>query len=147
MFCQNCGSPVGEGEKFCRNCGAKIETIPTPAPVYEAPEKEEKIAGSYSAPVYEAPKTVEPAAPVEAMPNTTLWIILGAVSLFFCCIPGIVSLIFAIKASTCVSANNIAGANKDIKAAKIWFWVSIGLGVASGILGFIGGIAQAGMYY
>ena len=33
MFCSNCGSPVGDQEKFCKNCGTPIMTVQAAAPV------------------------------------------------------------------------------------------------------------------
>ncbi len=159
MFCKNCGTNLGEGIKFCPNCGAKVEAEPAPAP---APAKEEPVSGSYTAPVYEAPKyeapkyeapkyeaPAAPAAPAGDMPNTTLWIILSVVSMLFCClVGGIVSLIYSIKANSCVKVNDVMGANQNLKTAKLWFWISLGVGVVSGILSFIGALAQSGaMYY
>ena len=32
MFCNSCGSPIGDGQKFCANCGAPVVQAPAAQP-------------------------------------------------------------------------------------------------------------------
>jgi len=44
MFCENCGAPLQDGDKFCPNCGAKMERATTaqsaPSSAYMPPTPE-----------------------------------------------------------------------------------------------------------
>ena len=49
MFCSNCGSPVGDNEKFCKVCGTPVNVqASTPvmqqAPVYQQPVSEQSVS-------------------------------------------------------------------------------------------------------
>ncbi|MDE5588191.1 MAG: DUF4854 domain-containing protein [Acetatifactor sp.] len=48
MFCERCGNPVGESEKFCSQCGAPLPEM-EPAATSEAPTAPEAAAESVSA--------------------------------------------------------------------------------------------------
>lgn len=65
MFCSNCGSPVGDQEKFCKNCGTPIMTVQAAAPVAQqsAPQSS-PVAQPVSQPVTVA----QPVSPVYQQP-------------------------------------------------------------------------------
>ena len=52
MYCSNCGSPLGEKDRFCGNCGARV---PLPEPLPKAP---------VTAPAAEAAAASVPASPL-----------------------------------------------------------------------------------
>ena len=41
MFCPNCGSPIGENNRFCPNCGENLETFQEVQPVYDSVKPED----------------------------------------------------------------------------------------------------------
>lgn len=151
-FCPNCGertdaTPVTKevitapAYEESYNNNKTVEVYEHPAqpeqPVqqyYTAPAAEEKTPEpSYYAPAQPQQPYTAPQAPAYQgeKPNTTLWIILSAVSVLFCCLPGIIALVFAIIANSNANANDISGVNSKLKAAKICFWIAIGLGIVS----------------
>ncbi|MBN2161969.1 MAG: CD225/dispanin family protein [Pontiellaceae bacterium] len=72
-----------------------------------------------------------------------------------CCLPlGIPAIIFAAKVNGLVAQGNIAEAQEASRKAKMFCWISLGLGIVGGIiqivlqLGVIGAAAAAeGMNY
>ena len=124
MFCSKCGANVENG-RFCPRCGAKIEN--EEAPVYT------------NTVYYE-----NPSAPKEV--NTTLWLILGIISIFTCCLAGgIVTTVFAAKAHGCAGRNDYVGAEKNIKKAKGWLIATAIVGLITTGISFIGVLAEGGM--
>lgn len=123
MICKNCGHDIPEGSTFCGNCGMK--------PGEENFQNEGCCPNdSYSAQAQQ-PYYAEAQAnyPMEK-PNTTLWIVLNAISIFTCCqITGIIGLIFSIFAHNDADRGDYAHAAKNIKNAKICFWVGLALGI------------------
>ena len=75
MFCSNCGSPVGDQEKFCKMCGTPVsaqapaqvaQPAPAPAPVVQPAPAAQPVPAPQPAPaVYQQPV---PAAPQTAAP-------------------------------------------------------------------------------
>lgn len=66
MFCERCGNPVGDTEKFCSKCGAPLSPVTTTAPAESAaPEPTTETA----APV-ESTAPVAPAVPVGNQDNS-----------------------------------------------------------------------------
>ncbi len=74
--------------------------------------------------------------------NTTLPLILSIVSIFFCCIPGIVATVLAAQANSAKSAGDFATAQQKAKTALIIAAVSIGIGVVGGVARGIAMIAN-----
>ena len=101
MFCSNCGSPVGDQEKFCKVCGtpvsvqaapvaqpapapvaqpvpapAPIAPQPAPAPVVQTVAAPQPAPAVYQHPVQAVPQTAAPAlADVKAGPRRTCFVI------------------------------------------------------------------------
>jgi len=67
-----------------------------------------------------------PAAPVE---NYLVFAILTTV---LCCLPaGIVAIIYAAQVNGKVQMGDLAGANVASENAKMWCWISFGVGLAA----------------
>ncbi len=62
-------------------------------------------------------------------PNYLVWAILSTI---FCCLPfGIVSIIFAAQVNSKWLEGDVTGANTASRNARLWAWVSFGVGLAS----------------
>lgn len=85
--------------------------------------------------------------PQSPPPNYLVWAILTTI---LCCLPfGIVSIIYAAQVNSKWTVGDFAGAQSSSKNAKIWAWVSFGVGLAGvivwAILVFVGGLAAIGL--
>ena len=75
-----------------------------------------------------------PGAPVQI--NT--WLVPAILATIFCCLPfGIVSIIFASRANSDLSAGNFQQAQMNAAKAKTWFWVAFGVGIVATVLWMI----------
>jgi hypothetical protein len=118
MFCPQCGTSNADNAAVCVQCGRNLQagTVPTPLP---------------------ATGVVIPPG-TTTVPNYLVFAILATV---FCCLPtGIAAIIFAAQVNSKLQAGDIAGAQAASNNAKIWCWVSFGLGLAT-----IGGSVLLGM--
>ncbi len=99
MFCSNCGSQIGEGEKFCKVCGTPVNgqaaaPVMQQAPVNQQPVSEQPVP---------APKSGRPYGPQERKKANRLCIIsliLGVV------VPLATSILFAM-AENLISGTDI----------------------------------------
>ena len=67
-------------------------------------------------------------SPPAHVPNYLVQAILTTI---FCCLPfGIVAIIFAAQVNGKLSAGDYAGAMQASKQAKMWCWLSFGIGLA-----------------
>ena len=68
-------------------------------------------------------------------PNYLVWSILTTI---LCCLPfGIISIIYAAQVNSKWMAGDYAGAQNSSRNAKIWAWVSFGVGISGIIIWFI----------
>ena len=64
------------------------------------------------------------------------WLVPAILGTLFCCMPfGIVSIVFASKANSALGAGDFQQARENAEKAKIWFWVSFGVGIVASIAG------------
>ena len=87
-ICKNCGTNNEEGVAYCAGCGAAME-VGYQSPVsYQQPVQQSAYQQpTYQQPAYQQPVYQQPAAPVvpgKGMSITAM--ILGIVSLVFCCV-------------------------------------------------------------
>lgn len=102
MQCRKCGREITEDSSFCPGCGSPVNPAQT--------------AGSPA-------QTAGAPAPI----NT--WLIPAVLATIFCCLPfGIVSIVFASRANSDISAGNYQQAQMNAAKAKTWFWVAFGVG-------------------
>ncbi len=115
MFCPQCGASNADTNVVCTQCGRQLQTgvppgiqpgmTPTPLPV----------AG-----VVLSPGTT--------VPNYLVFAILATV---FCCLPaGIPAIVFAAQVNGKLQAGDVAGAQAAANNAKLWCWISFGVGLA-----------------
>ncbi len=125
MFCPQCGTNNADNAAVCVQCGRTLQ------------------AGTVAA--TPLPVTGVVMAPGTTVPNYLVFAILATV---LCCIPtGIAAIIFAAQVNGKLQAGDIAGAQAASNNAKIWCWVSFGLGMATigvsvllGMLGVLSGL-------
>ena len=147
MNCQNCGQANAADATTCAHCGASLPVLP-PAPSLSAappPPPAGSPAPAAPSPGAYAPPPQAASAPI---PNHLVWAILATLC---CCLPtGIVSIIFAAQVDGKVAAGDIAGARKASDNAKLWAWISLGLGLVFSVayfgLSMLGILADAGNY-
>lgn len=73
--------------------------------------------------------------PLQSVPNHLVWAIL---STLFCCIfTGVVAIVYAAQVNGKVQAGDLAGARQASDNAKLWSWISFGLGLF-GLLVYFG---------
>ncbi|WP_034221353.1 CD225/dispanin family protein [Arenimonas donghaensis] len=92
---------------------------------------------------------VAPGAGVRApIPNHLVWAILVTL---FCCLPGgIVAIVYAAQVDGKAAAGDYAGAQQSSDNAKLWCWISLGVGLVAIVawlgLVMLGALADAGNY-
>ena len=106
MFCTQCGAQNADSATVCLQCGRTLQTAP-------------------SLPV-QAPGIIP--APTVYVPNYLVFAILSTV---LCCLPaGIPAIVYAAQVNSKLQLGDIAGAQAASKNAKMWCWISFGLGLA-----------------
>src|ERR1700685_191431 len=106
MFCSQCGANNADTATTCVQCGRSLQ----PAP---------------SLPGQQVPMAPAPGVYVQ---NYLVFAILATV---LCCLPaGIVAIVYAAQVNGKLQAGDIAGAQAASKNAKMWCWISFGLGLA-----------------
>ncbi|MFT3807698.1 MAG: CD225/dispanin family protein [Arenimonas sp.] len=83
----------------------------------------------------------------DTVPNYLVWSILATLC---CCVPGgIVAIVYSSQVNTKLAVGDLAGAIEASNNAKLWCWVSLGVGLVVGVLYFLLNIfaAAAGQGY
>lgn len=94
--------------------------------------------------------TQQAAQPVKnsSAPDFVLWLILNIIATLCCCLPtGVAGLVLAIVANTSYQNNDMENYQSKMKASKILFGVSIGIGVIIVIAYVIFAVVAAGSGY
>src|SRR5271154_3257852 len=100
MFCPQCGENNAESATLCVRCGRALRTVAS-------------MAAS--------------AQPVANVPNYLVFAILVTV---LCCLPaGIPAIVYAAQVNGKLQAGDIAGAQQASNNAKMWCWISAGVGL------------------
>jgi hypothetical protein len=87
-----------------------------------------------------------PPPPTDVPASVPNYLVPAIISLFCCCPLGIVAVIFAAQVNGKVASGDIAGAADSAKKAKLFSFISIGLGLAMILfyvifMVFLGGLA------
>lgn len=119
--CPKCQAANFSSSSVCWQCGEPLKAQqgpPTPSP-----------SGGYQ-PTYESTPAYAPKPQ-----NYLVWSILATL---FCCLPsGIVSIIYAAQVDSKYNAGDFAGALDASNKARVWAWVSVGLGLVAGLAYFV----------
>lgn len=105
--CPQCGFSNADNATFCTQCGRSLQS-PTVAP-----------------PLQTTGVVVPPIG--TTIPNYLVFAILTTV---LCCLPtGIPAIIYASQVNTKLQLGDVAGAQAASNNAKMWCWISFGLGL------------------
>src|SRR5262245_10609369 len=100
MFCRKCGTQNDDNAYKCTQCDQLLHPVAQPP--------------------------VQPAQPPPFVPSHMVWAIL---STFFCCLPfGIVAIVYASNVSAKLQLGDVTGAKDASAKAKLWSWISFGVG-------------------
>ena len=115
MFCPTCGREADEDARFCDNCGATLDQ-------------------SSGGPGY-APRVLPDQPGYGTAVNVPNYLVQAILVTIFCCLPaGIVAIVFAAQVNGRVRSGDLTDAQRLSRNAKIWCWVSFGVGLAGAIL-------------
>ncbi|MGO8796203.1 MAG: CD225/dispanin family protein [Candidatus Sulfotelmatobacter sp.] len=108
MFCSQCGANNADNAVVCNQCGRTLQAGGPPAYAQQAP--------------------MVPATGVYVQ-NYLVFAILATI---LCCLPaGIPAIVYAAQVNGKLAAGDIAGAQQSSKNAKLWCWISAGLGLGA----------------
>lgn len=114
MFCTQCGAGNPDNAATCAQCGRPLQAG----------------QASSSVVVPATPGVIQP--PGYAPANIPNYLVFAILSTVLCCLPtGIVSIVYAAQVNTKVAAGDVAGAMQASNNAKMWAWISFGLGLLS----------------
>ena len=121
MYCPNCGAENSEDATYCANCGAELSKIQTPGidvPPPPQPPPQPGVQASY--------------APQSSQSDVPNYLVQAILTTIFCCLPlGIVSIVYAAQVNGKLLAGDHAGALQSSRSARMWAWISFGVGLAS----------------
>jgi hypothetical protein len=111
MFCPQCGASNAGNAAVCVQCGRKLQPAIPATPI-------------------QTPGVVLP--PGVSMQNYLVFAILATV---FCCPgTGIPAIIYAAQVNGKLQAGDLAGAKAASDNAKLWCWISFGVGIVGTVL-------------
>lgn len=116
MYCRSCGAVNPDHALECSSCGKSL---------VNPYESSKSLAGGFEINTDGAPVDRKP-------PNYLAFAIFNT---FCCCLPlGIVAIVFAAQVDTKWRASDYQGAINTSRQAKIWCWVSFGLGLSVNLI-------------
>lgn len=123
MFCPQCGASNVDNAAVCVQCGRSLQ------------------AGVPAIPAAPIPTTGVILPPGTTIQNYLVFAILTTV---LCCLPaGIPAIVYAAQVNGKLQAGDLAGAKLASDNAKMWCWISFGLGL--GVVGIYGVLAMIGI--
>lgn len=125
MICPTCGVNNLEGATVCSSCGNPLNVQPAAAG-FAQPAGPGPAPAPAGVPAF-VPPAGAPTGLAGPVPNYFIFAIL--VTLFGCMPGGIVALIFSSQVNTKAALGDLAGAREAAQKAKLWCWISAGLGV------------------
>jgi len=70
--------------------------------------------------------------------NVPNYLVQAILTTIFCCLPfGIVAIVFAAQVNSKLAAGDYAGAVQTSNQAKMWCWISFGIGLVVQIVGMV----------
>ncbi len=116
-YCSECGAVMDPSSQFCQNCGAP-----------NTMQRTQGQAVGYGAPNREAPH-------LRHVPDIPNYLVQSILVTLCCCWPlGIVAIVYAAQVNGKRDSGDYLAAENCSEKAKIWCWVSFGLGIVSNLL-------------
>jgi hypothetical protein len=117
MFCSQCGANNAEGALICAQCGRNLQ-----------------------APAIPLQTTGVVLPPGQTVPN---YLVVAILATACCCLPaGIPAIVYASQVNSKLQTGDLAGAQAASNNAKMWCWISLGLGLAVIALSVMVGILR-----
>ncbi len=137
MYCPRCGVANDDAARFCSSCGSGIGgPSQQQTPATQAPAYQQSYQQQYQQP-YQAPRY--PGAPgYGAMPNISSHMGWAIAVLILCFWPtGIAAVVNASRVGNRLAIGDMAGAQESSRKAKMWCWITFGIGVACYVLSIV----------
>jgi hypothetical protein len=134
MYCPRCGAANDDAARFCSSCGSGVggsgqqQAPAAQPPTYQQPYQPQ-YQQQYQQP-YQAPRY--PGAPgYGAIPYVPSYMGWAIAVLILCFWPtGIAAVVNASRVGNLLAIGNIPAAQESSRKAKMWCWISFGIGVA-----------------
>jgi hypothetical protein len=161
MYCPQCGATNEDQAGFCRACGldlnkyreqwqdpgAKPAGEAQPAnsqsaqssPAYQQPPYQQRYQPAYQPPPYQMTPQYRPVGPYGAFPRIPSYLGWAIAVLILCFWPtGIAAVVYATQVDNKLVLGDVAGAQESSRKAKMWCWITFGIGVGWMVLAIIG---------
>jgi ribosomal protein L37E len=141
MYCPQCGGNNEDSIRYCTTCGLDLDKYrqqwqqPTgqQPPVYQQPVQQAPVYQQQYQPQYPAPpQYYQPAPAYGAVPRISSYMGWAIAVLILCFWPtGIVAVVYASQVGNRLALGDYAGAQESSHKAKVWCWVTFGIGIAA----------------
>lgn len=135
MYCPRCGEANDDSDRFCSACGQDLTTYqrlwqePGSQTPGQSPQTPRPSVSSGQVTAY------RPAPPADAVPRIPSYLGWAIVVLICCFWPtGIAAVVHASRVDNKVAFGDLAGAQESSRRAKMWCWITFGIGVAIWVL-------------
>jgi hypothetical protein len=141
MYCPQCGGANDDTAAFCTSCGLDLNRYRQQWQESGA-QATEQAQPAYHAPPYQTPpyqttqyRQTAPYGSVPRVPSYLGW----AIAVLICCFwpTGIAAVVFASQVDNKLVLGDVAGAKESSRKAKMWCWITFGIGVGLAVLGII----------
>ncbi len=120
MFCAQCGASNADNAAVCVQCGRNLQAA---------------VAGS---PIQTPGVVLPPGSPLAAGTTTQNYLVFAILATVFCCpATGIPAIVYAAQVNAKLQSGDLAGARAASDNAKMWCWISFGVGIAGTVLWLI----------
>jgi hypothetical protein len=118
MYCPRCGATNEDSARFCNACGSDLSR----------PQQQVQATPAYQ-PAYQAPQ-YRPVASYGAIPRIPSYMGWAIAVLILCFWPtGIAAVVYASQVDNKLAFGDIAGAQESSRKAKMWCWITFGIGI------------------
>jgi len=151
MYCAQCGGNNEDSARFCTTCGLDLDKYRQqwqepgaqpagqqvgqqppayPPPVQQAPGYQQPYQQQHQ-PAYQPSQYYPPAPAYGAVPRISSYMGWAIATLILCFWPtGIVAVVYASQVGNKLTVGDYAGAQESSRKAKMWCWVTFGIGIA-----------------
>ena len=130
MYCPQCGAKNEDSARFCIKCGRDLAATSPQQP----PVQQQQYQQPYQ-PAYQAPQYHQPTPQYGAVPHIPSYMGWAIATLILCFWPtGIVAVVHASRVNNRLAMGDYAGAQESSHKAKVWSWVTFGIGVGIAVI-------------